>query len=644
MKLSTTRQEPLALLTTTASVLAVFTFALPSFAQPDEPPAIVITETEREVRANVRADGDSESDVQTTTSGGPFVAGVSEQMGGMYGSNSFAAATQSSQVSSFSIEGAGTAEGGASRGAGEDAKAAATGSSQINVSFTVPVDAPYSLSGSFTATDDFTDGCLTFGNVGFAGIDANDQVFVHSAGYCDEDPPEDASFFFSGTVKAGATLTLGVFADAYFQEDDSIELTGTGSVSFDFVLDFGDRDGDGLLDIWEEEGIDLDGMPPPEIDLPSMGANPDVKDLFVEVDVMAGVTLDLAALFDVEYAFAQAPAADVDNFDGSAGIQLHTVVDGDQPSQVEIAIGPGDSLPSDYYAIKDAFFGSAADRSLPNWPVVREARLKVFRYCLVAGFLRDNAGIFRTGWAEAIPSNDFVVAATTIRNITSPENRTDALAGTFMHELGHTLGLRHGGGIENLPNFKPNYLSVMNYTYQVPWNKTTNQGTNAKEAWRLDYSRSVMRTIDETELIETVALLGPSGRKIFFNTAPEGTSPKLSIGWANAAEIDWDFDMAIDLDPYELDISGISSLQETSFDRLASHRDWNRLWYHLSGNSNFDDRQPWPFASPTQPGLGIDTIEAILDTEWNDQTALGDLIFENGFELGSTTAWSETVP
>src|SRR6185436_7281088 len=37
-------------------------------------------------------------------------------------------------------------------------------------------------------------------------------------------------------------------------------------------------------------------------------------------------------------------------------------------------------------------------------------------------------------------------------------------AGTLMHELGHTLGLRHGGN-EN-ENNKTNYLRVMNYTLQ----------------------------------------------------------------------------------------------------------------------------------------------------------------------------------
>jgi hypothetical protein len=35
------------------------------------------------------------------------------------------------------------------------------------------------------------------------------------------------------------------------------------------------------------------------------------------------------------------------------------------------------------------------------------------------------------------------------------------LAGTFMHEFGHNLGLSHGGG--DRTNNKPNYLSVMNY-------------------------------------------------------------------------------------------------------------------------------------------------------------------------------------
>ena len=41
---------------------------------------------------------------------------------------------------------------------------------------------------------------------------------------------------------------------------------------------------------------------------------------------------------------------------------------------------------------------------------------------------------------------------------------------TLLHELGHNLGLRHGGVVPSgalEPNCKPNYLSVMNYLFQV---------------------------------------------------------------------------------------------------------------------------------------------------------------------------------
>ena len=38
-------------------------------------------------------------------------------------------------------------------------------------------------------------------------------------------------------------------------------------------------------------------------------------------------------------------------------------------------------------------------------------------------------------------------------------------AGTFMHELGHPLALKHGGGDNT--NCKPNFQSVMNYLFQV---------------------------------------------------------------------------------------------------------------------------------------------------------------------------------
>jgi hypothetical protein len=75
------------------------------------------------------------------------------------------------------------------------------------------------------------------------------------------------------------------------------------------------------------------------------------------------------------------------------------------------------------------------------------------------------------------------------------------VGGTFMHELGHNLGLRHGGGsdidqsAEDVPTFKPNFLSVMNYKFQlVGINVADAIGSYMPKTSRLDYSSQVLPT------------------------------------------------------------------------------------------------------------------------------------------------------
>ena len=78
--------------------------------------------------------------------------------------------------------------------------------------------------------------------------------------------------------------------------------------------------------------------------------------------------------------------------------------------------------------------------------------------------------------------------------------------GTYMHELGHTLGLAHGGSLwldekndEDVEkNYKPNYHSVMNYLWQTPCevNDRWYQG------WTLDYSAAQWPKLKEATFDE----------------------------------------------------------------------------------------------------------------------------------------------
>ena len=70
-----------------------------------------------------------------------------------------------------------------------------------------------------------------------------------------------------------------------------------------------------------------------------------------------------------------------------------------------------------------------------------------------------------------------------------------------MHEWGHNFGRRHGGDLFE-PNCKPQYLSVMNYLYQL-------RGLLDENAVpRLDYNR-VGAGVRSLKLSETVSPMAP---------------------------------------------------------------------------------------------------------------------------------------
>jgi hypothetical protein len=288
----------------------------------------------------------------------------------------------------------------------------------------------------------------------------------------------------------------------------------------------GDEDQDGLPTSWETPGggLDLNGDGVIDLDLAARGADPMHKDIFVEVDAMlgraplpwslmefdfgaAGVTATGTVLDRVIQAFAESPVA---NPDGSTGIRLQIELDEQDLPLVEF-LDPAKPW-HEFDQIKADHVGGSDRRSNDsNAPHTVAARNYVYRY----GLFADTRANQSSGLAE-LPGNDFFVTLGHWRRyddhqMAVPGGTVDQQAGTFMHELGHTLGLRHGGA-DNL-NHKPNYLSVMNYHWQMP---------NANVGWQLDYSHGALPPLVPNRLDEQVGIAAPEndGREVFVGPDP----------------------------------------------------------------------------------------------------------------------------
>lgn len=231
-----------------------------------------------------------------------------------------------------------------------------------------------------------------------------------------------------------------------------------------------DSDGDAIPDAVEINGDKLpDGT---LFDLRALGADPKKKDVFVRYDWTPNREPGAESVRLVTEAYAAAPATAPDF---TPGINLHLQRGQQLASQGDVGLTPK--------AIKDI-----RDQSF------KQTFSFPFHYVLFTDFL---VGHDASGISPEIPGVNFVVSLGVVKNVTPLIE-----AGTLMHELGHNLGLQHGG---NEPmNNKPNYLSVMNYLYQFDGFQRVPGDRRTQTARVIDYARFETEEVDERNLDERV--------------------------------------------------------------------------------------------------------------------------------------------
>ncbi len=382
----------------------------------------------------------------------------------------------------------------------------------------------------------------------------------------------------------GSTSASGYFSGQIY---DAVNFDpGTGSAIFAGGLNFvpgglpttsfarrgptasPDTDGDGLLDTWEQNGLDINCDGVTDLDLPGLGANWQRKDVFVEVDAMVDRAPLPTTLERVVNAFGAAPNALVNNPSGIDGVKLHLIVD---PADQTIPLQDFPNAFVEFHALKESRFGNAADRASPNADNILEAKRQVFRYCV---FANRYGATSSSGLAELIGNDFMVTLGDWLTPDGSPGGTPDEQAGTFMHELGHTLGLYHGGHQkdESKHNFKPNYHSIMSYSWQT---------RSERPGWTLDYSREALPTLNENALDELNGLGGSISAITLIGPVP-------ATQGLESGPLDFDRDGEFDTSALvAADINRIDASYPTSLDILEGSEDWSRLVYNFRNSTNF---------------------------------------------------------
>jgi len=321
-----------------------------------------------------------------------------------------------------------------------------------------------------------------------------------------------------------------------------------------------DTDGDSLPDVWEISGYDADNDGVIDVNLPALGASYRHKDIFVEMDYMVKPGVgdlgpDAAMLNNIAAVFNNAP---LPNPDGTYGIHIHLQKDQEIPYDADL-----NPVWDEFSALKAFYFDPK--------------RTATHHYMIWANGYNgtDSSGISR-----GIDASDFIVSLGLWNEGLS--GTPFEKVGTFIHELGHNLNLTHGG-VDN-ENYKPNYLSVMNYYYQT-WGLLKG-GHWGDEGYPLnfDYQRLNIVSLNENTLNETAGLSGAD------NITGYGAVYICSgylYGTVDARKVDWNCDGNPTGTNVKADINGSGS-----YSMLSSQNNWQNISFRGGGVIGSGASQP----------------------------------------------------
>ena len=370
----------------------------------------------------------------------------------------------------------------------------------------------------------------------------------------------------------------------------------------------GDTDNDSLCNEWEKSTgleIDFQTTSTPPSGVPANHdfiyhydcdpcPNPTAGDLYIELDWMRDPTNNSHApssgvIQAVKEAFAAAPT----------GITLHVQL-GEVPSDTvrggeitfhkdSIKVSSSLLIPPGFYRLKEYYFGTRADRentsTSPYWSAwspypdsIKDrltAKRQAFHYEMI--IYKQSEAPTSSGWGE-VRGNDFVVS---LGSYTPSMGSLDQQEGTMMHELGHNLNLRHGGNEDT--NCKPNYLSIMSYTFQF--------AANADTSRPLDFSRVKLNDINEAGgVLEQSPAVFPSytyptgGERKIFYSSPSGTMIQDNVNQA----VNWNQN-GVDGEtiPYTQNINNLPSVgcADSTNTNLKGYNDWQNLVFNFLNTS-----------------------------------------------------------